>query len=201
MAVDQECKGSEVIEVKRVPDEFTYRWMLSAIEEAYRAVWAFRERTASLSPAPRPLHALRSAARAACQACAAIESQNGHPSGPAGTGLDYKDALADCAIMLLTAWGPLSRPALNNLPVPTVQDLMRMSRQLGDRDTDFSKHADYLLYVVAGGVVQSLGSDPFYRQNHIVPALGVVLLDLGKALPQRIRGRLPVLESRPTQYN
>ena len=103
--------------------------------------------------------------------------------------------------MLLTAWGPLSQPALNNLPVPTVQDLLRMSRQLGDRDVDFSKHADYLLYVVASGVVQSLGSDPFYRQNHIVPALGVILLDLGRTLPQRIRDRLPVLKSRPADDN
>jgi len=201
MAVDQECKGSEVIEVKRVPDEFTYRWMLSAIEESYRAVWAFRERMASLSPAPRPLHALRSAARAACEVCAAIAPQNGHPSGLDGKRPDYKDALADCAIMLLTAWGPLAQPVLNNLPVPTVQDLMRMSQQLGDRDADFSKHADYLLYVVAGGVVQSLGSDPFYRQNHIVPALGVILLDLGKALPQRIVGRLSIAESWPRHHN
>jgi len=201
MAVDQECKGSEVIEVKRVPDEFTYTWMFSAIEESYRAVWAFRERTAGLPPTPRPLHALRGAARAACEACAAIAPQNGHPSGLDGTRPDYKDALADCAIMLLTAWGPLSQPALNNLPVPTVQDLLRMSRQLGDRDVDFSKHADYLLYVVASGVVQSLGSDPFYRQNHIVPALGVILLDLGRTLPQRIRDRLPVLKSRPADDN
>jgi len=186
-----------MIRVERAPTEFTYRWILDVIERSHRSVWDYRQRSTDLPPSLRPDQALRLAAGEADEARDTVLQGNGNGESAAAHGPAYKDALADCAILLLTAWGPRTNPTVDDLPVPTAQDLIRLSHRLGDTSGGFVAPACYLAGLVAGGADASAGSDPFYRTNHIIPALGVILCELGRALPKRVAERLSHVPGQP----